>query len=267
MPPTTPLPASITNKIKSRDQAVKWFTQLKEVRYFSAYCCDIDSDGIMGVAKEPVARVDIGPNPVCLGESIDWDLRDSYAPGSTISAWEIDFGDGEDDSGANITTAFGSHTYAAIGSYTVTITIEEGLGKSQEVTREINVVDCTEPPVTWAYVATDGQGVYFRELPDGAWTAKNKGLSGDDLFIRSLVMKPGSQFKNVNSQEIWIATLGGVFKTTNGGDSWDKIDFPEPSNNEFLDPNPVSLDELDWHHIVFDPIDEDTIYIVASREE
>lgn len=267
MPPTTPLPSSITNKIKSRDQAVKWFTNLKEVRYFSAYCCDIDSDGIMGVSKEPVAIVDIGPNPVCLGEEIDWDITQSYAPGSTISAWEIDFGDGNDDSGATIGTASGSHIYAAIGSYTVTITVEEGLGKTQEVTREINVVDCSLPPVTWAYAATDGSGVYFRELPSGAWTAKNKGLTGDALSIRSLVMRPGADLTNPNSHEIWIATLDGIFKTTNGGGTWDKIEFPEPSNQEFLDPDPTSIEELDWHHIVFDPNDSEIIYIIASRTE
>jgi len=265
---TTPtLPLSIVNKITAHNQAVKWFAYLKEVRVFSAYCCNIDSDSIMGVAKQPVPVVDISPNPVCLGDEIDWDLTDSYAPGSTISAWSINFGDGGSDSGANINTALGTHTYAAIGSYTVTIVIEEGTGRNTTMTREVNVVDCTEPPLKWIYISTDGQGVWFldRSTESNVWEERNSGLVGDALYVRSLVMRPGQDHLSDGSHEMWIATKGGIYRTFNSGHSWEKVPMGNPSNLEFLDLVATTEDELDWIHIVFDPIDKDTIYIEAKR--
>lgn len=265
---TTPaLPASIITKLKARTQAVRWSAQLKEVRTFSAYCCDINSDGIMGVAKQPVPIVNINPNPVCLGEAIDWDLTDSYAPGSTVSAWEIDFGDSSSSSGASIAAAFGSHTYAAIGTYTVTVTITEGLGKTTNMTREVNVVDCSSPPQRWLYASTDGQGVWFLDLNAGSttWEARNSGLTGDALYVRSLVMRPGQDHLSDGSHEMWAATKGGVYRTFNSGLNWDKVSMGDPSNLEFLDLVATEESELDWIHIVFDPIDRDTIYIEAKR--
>lgn len=265
---TTPaLPAGIINKLSARTQAVRWDAWLKEVRVFSAYCCNIDSDGIMGVAKQPVPIVYISPNPVCLGESMDWDLSSSYAPGSTISAWSIDFGDETDDSGASIGSASGTHTYAAAGSYTVTVVITEGLGKTATMTREVNVVDCSTPPQRWLYASTDGEGVWFLDLNAGSttWEERNSGLTGNALYVRSLVMKPGQDHLSDGSHEMWAATLDGVYKTTDSGLHWSKVSMGDPSNNEFLDSPEATEDELDWIHIVFDPIDKDTIYIEAKK--
>jgi hypothetical protein len=66
---TPPLPASITDKIKARNQSVVWSAILKEVRYFAAFICNIDSDIIMGVTASPVLFIDVSPNPVCLGSA------------------------------------------------------------------------------------------------------------------------------------------------------------------------------------------------------
>lgn len=267
MPATPTLPAGIVNKISARNQAVRWTVTLKEVRVFSAYCCNIDSDSIMGVAKQPVPIVSISPNPVCLGESIDWDLTDSYAPGSTISSWEIDFGDASSDTGASIGTAFGSHTYAAVGEYTVTVTIEEGTGRNTTITREVNVVDCSEPPVRWVYASTYGEGVWFldRNAGDTTWQSRNNGLTGDALHVNSMVMKPGQSHLPDGSHEIWIATVGGVYKSENSGKSWSQVPMGDPSNAEFGDVPSAIEDELNWIHIVFDPVDANTIYIEAER--
>lgn len=265
---TTPaLPAALIDKIKARSQAVRWDVWLKEVRIFSAHCCNINSDGIMGVAKQPVPVVSISPNPVCLSEAVDWDLTDSYAPGSTISNWLINFGDSSSDTGASIGTASGSHTYAAVGSYTITVTITEGLGKTTTMTREVNVVDCSTPPQRWLYASTDGQGIWFLDLNAGSttWAQRNNGLTGDALYVRSLVMRPGQDHLSDGSHEMWAATKDGIYRTKNSGKNWDKINLSEPSNLEFGDSPAATLTELDFHHIVFDPIDKDTIYITASK--
>ena len=154
---TPPLPTSIINKIKARNQSVRWTAILREVREFRAYCCNIDSDAIMNVSKEPVVILTLSPNPICIGTAMAWDFTGSYAPGSTITSYSIDFGDSNSDSGIS-----GTHTYAAAGTYTVTATVAEGTGLTQTVEEEVNVVDC---PLLLGniYAATDGSGVYYFE--------------------------------------------------------------------------------------------------------
>lgn len=156
---TPPLPVAIINRIKARNQSVRWAAILREVRQFRAYCCNVDSDTIMGVSKEPVAIMTISPNPVCLGSAISWSFVGSYAPGSTVTAYSINFGDGNTD---NVIS--GNHTYADAGTYTITGTVTEGGGGSQTVTQQINVIDCSDSLLlNNIYASTDGSGVYYWE--------------------------------------------------------------------------------------------------------
>lgn len=154
---TPPLPVAIINQIKARNQSVRWAAVLREVREFRAYCCNIYSDDIMGVSKEPVVILTLSPNPICLGNAMAWDFTGSYAPSSTVVSRDIDFGDSSTDSGVS-----GSHVYAAAGTYTVTATVMDGLGVSQTVTEEVNVIDCTDTNLLDnIYASTDGNGVFY----------------------------------------------------------------------------------------------------------
>lgn len=156
---TAPLPASVTDRIKARNQSVRWTAILREVREFRAYICNIDSDTIMGISYPPIAIVDLSPNPVCLSSAMAWDLSGSYAPGDTISSYAIDFGDSNDDTGQS-----GSHTYAAAGTYTVTSTIVTNAGLTITATDEVNVIDCSDPLLLdYIYATTDGSGVFYFE--------------------------------------------------------------------------------------------------------
>lgn len=265
---TPPLSAGLIAQLSARTQAVRWTVTLKEVRQFRAYCCNIDSDGIMGVAKEPVIIADIGPNPVCEGSAISWDLTDSYAPGSTISAWEIDFGDGNSDTGASIGSASGSHTYADAGTYTITIEVEEGTGRTQTATAEITVVECSEPPLDWTYLSTYGEGVFFIDWTADApeWVERNTSLSGDALYVNSMVLRPGDWRKATTQHELWIATNGGVFRSQDGGRSWDEMILPDPSNTEFEDSPPATVGELSFKCVRYDPTDSSVVYVEAHKE-
>lgn len=163
--PTPPLPGAILAKIRARQQSVRFATVLREIRQFRAYCCNIDSDYIMGVSKEPVVILDISPNPVCLSAdsvpaaTINWDFAGSYAPGSSITSYDIDFGDLSSDTGIS-----GSHSYSAAGTYTVIGTVEEGGGLSQSIEIEVNVIDCSDLLLLeYIYASTDGGGVYYWE--------------------------------------------------------------------------------------------------------
>lgn len=274
MPSTPPFPASMLSKLQARQQAVRWKATLKEVRQFRAYCCDIDATSIMGIAKEPVIFANISPTVVCLGESISWDISDSYAPGSTLTTWSVDFGDDSGSTGgatfpSDITS--GAYTYTAVGTYTIEIYIEEGLGKNQTSEVEVSVVECADGPIVgelWSYASTGGSGVYYIDWSEASptWVAKNTGLEGDALTVRSMVMKPSSRSKSTANHEIWIATLDGVYRTENGGNSWGKVVMGDPSNLEFGDSAAATEDELDWRKVVFDPTDEDTVYVLATKE-
>jgi hypothetical protein len=156
---TPPLPVAITNQIKARNQSVRWAAILREVREFRAYVCNIDSDVIMGVSVPPVAIVSLTPNPICLGSAMAWDLSGSYAPGSSISTYAIDFGDSNDDTGQS-----GSHTYAVAGTYTVTSTIISAAGVTTIAENEVNVIDCSSTLLLNSiYASTDGSGVFYWE--------------------------------------------------------------------------------------------------------
>ncbi len=158
---TPPIPAAIVAKIKARNQSVRFVAVLREVRQFRSYCCNIDSDTLMGVSKEPVVILTVTPNPVCLGNALVADTTGSYAPGSTITNRRVDFGDSTVVDPAGVSE---SHTYAAAGEFTITVTITEGGGTTQTVTAEINVIDCTDTLLLQnIYAATDGQGVFYFE--------------------------------------------------------------------------------------------------------
>ncbi len=131
---TAPLPQNIIDRITARNQSVRFVAVLREVREFRAYCCNIDSDAIMNVSKEPVGILTLTPNPICLGSSMAWDFTGSHAPGSTITARNINFGDTNTDSGVS-----GTHTYVTAGTFTVTATITEGGGTTQTITEEVYV--------------------------------------------------------------------------------------------------------------------------------
>lgn len=156
---TLPLPQAIIDKIKARNQSVRWVSVLREVRQFRSYCCNINSDGIMGVSKEPVVILTLSPNPICLGSSMAWDFTGSYAPGSTVTNRAINFGDTNTDTGVS-----GSHTYATAGTFTVTATVTEGGGTTQTIEEEINVIDCSDSLLLGnIYASTDGNGIFFWE--------------------------------------------------------------------------------------------------------
>ncbi len=156
---TPPLPPSITDRIKARNQSVRWTAILKEVRQYRAYVCNIDSDTIMGVSVSPSIIMILSPNPICLGSAMAWDLSGSYAPGSSISSFAIDFGDTNTDTGQS-----GSHTYGSAGTFTVTATVVTAAGLTQTILAEVNVFDCSSPLLLNSiYASTDGSGVFYFE--------------------------------------------------------------------------------------------------------
>lgn len=259
--PTPAIPESTLDRMQSGHQAVRWRFVLGLTFQFRAFCCDIDSDGIMGVAKQPVPVLSITPNPVCLGDAIAWDLSDSYAPGSAIVSYAIDM-----DDGTQYFVASGNHTYGAVGTYTVVATVAEGLGKSQTLEYEVEVIDCTEGLlVGWVYASLDGDGVWYYDMDSATWTERNNGLTGSALNVNSLALRPGDKRLPNTVHQMFAATDDGLYRTYNGGRSWSKLNLPDPSNDEFADAPAATIDELVFHKVVYSREDPDLLWALASK--
>lgn len=263
--PTPPFPQDLLDRMKSTTQSVRWSVEFGLVRQFRAYCCNIDSDTIMGVTKEPVPLVDISPSPVCLGNSITVTITNSYAPGSSVTTKAIDFGDSTViDPAGNTET----HTYVTTGIFTIEVTVRETGGDEQTTQTQILVEDCTESGtepgiVGYIYVAADGNGVWYW---DGAsWNDRSLNLIGSQKNVNYIVQQPGTKHLQDINHILLIATDNGILRTFDGGRSWEKIALPDPSNAEFADAPAVVIAELAFYWVDYDPTDVTIIYAMGVK--
>ena len=91
------------------------------------------------VKKYPVAVIEL-TNKTNLTVTVSG--FDSYAlDGKTIVNYTWDFGDGMNASGANVT-----HTYAANGTYTITLTVTDSDGLSNATAHDVTVTQQVTPP-------------------------------------------------------------------------------------------------------------------------
>ena len=82
----------------------------------------------------------------------DFDASTSDDPDGTIASYEWDFGDGGTDAGETVT-----HTFAAPGTYPVTLTVTDDDNAEHSVTEDVTVTDDAPPEITFVGAA-DGTG-------------------------------------------------------------------------------------------------------------
>jgi gliding motility-associated-like protein len=85
-------------------------------------CTDVTTHIVNTIYAEPQAAFTY-PAEVCLGDAANF-IDNSAAPGSTVTQWAWNFGDGSPISSVQSP----SHTYAAAGTYTVTLNITSAAG-------------------------------------------------------------------------------------------------------------------------------------------
>jgi PKD repeat protein len=74
--------------------------------------------------SQAVANCQVSPTNVSLGQAANFDGSNSQgSPGSSVVTWAWDFGDGMQAMGPQA-----SHTYAAAGTYTASLTVTDSLG-------------------------------------------------------------------------------------------------------------------------------------------
>ncbi len=97
------------------------------------------------------------------------------------------------------------------------------------------------------------------------WTARNTGLTGSFLNVNFITFQPGTKHLPNENHELFIATDGGVLRTTNGGRNWAQLTLPDPSNAEFADDPAATVDELTFHWIALDFITASVLYVLAAK--
>jgi len=113
-------------------------------------CTSTRDEAILQRSYCPItASLDASPSSGCSGMTVYFTDTSTTAAGG-ISAWWWEFGDG-----GSASTANPSHTYATVGSYTVTLTATNTAGCSDSVTRpEYVTVDREGPVCTVTVLAT-----------------------------------------------------------------------------------------------------------------
>lgn len=89
----------------------------------------------VGAGQPTKADFTVSPSDPLPGQTVFFDGRASTTPeGVTITAWEWTFGDGGSGSGSQV-----SHTYAAEGTYTVTLVVTDSRGQTARTTKSVPV--------------------------------------------------------------------------------------------------------------------------------
>jgi PKD repeat protein len=93
--------------------------------------------------QPPTAAFIVSPSPALVGQTVTFNGTGSVDPDGTIAAYTWSFGDGMTSSGSST-----SHAYAAAGTYTATLTVQDNSGATASTTRPVVVsAPSNQPPV------------------------------------------------------------------------------------------------------------------------
>jgi PKD repeat protein len=108
-----------------------------------------DMCGPFGICPQPGGPSTAAFTSTCTGLSCNFDASTSTAPGSSITSYAWTFGDG-----SSASTATPSHSYAAVGSYPVSLTVTNAQGQTASVTHQVDV--SIGAPAAIVFVAATG---------------------------------------------------------------------------------------------------------------
>ncbi|MCX6099700.1 MAG: PKD domain-containing protein, partial [Candidatus Bipolaricaulota bacterium] len=93
--------------------------------------------------QPPTASFTVSPSPALVGQTVTFNGTGSVDPDGAIVAYTWSFGDGMTSSGSSA-----SHAYAAAGTYTATLTVQDNTGATASTTRSVVVsAPSNQPPV------------------------------------------------------------------------------------------------------------------------
>lgn len=240
---TTPFSDEFTNRLRT-PTAWRFEATLGQVFTPRFFCCTDPNDLGLAEGKNPVAVIELSPNPALVGESVSFDGSNSYDPDGSIVGYEWTF---ESASTLSSASASGTNSWLTPGSYEVSLVVEDGTGLKSAPARVI--IEVAEP--VGAYFIGTSTGVYFTQDGGENFVAKNDGLTGDALTVNDVKIDPWTQHLPHGQKTVWIATGDGVYASNDGGDSWTKKSDDVTVPNDFGDSPAPMGDDLTFESLLF----------------
>lgn len=245
--PTHPFSSTLVTKLAG-PTAWRFDSELGEIFTPYFWCCDSPNTLGITAGKDPTARIELSPNPAFVGETVSYAGTLSYDPDGSVTGYAWTFEGHTPSSG---TASAGTLNYGTAGYYNIQLIVTDGTGNESAPARVQLVV---VPGAFAGYTATTS-GVYYSDGTSPiTWTAKNTGLSGDDLISYDVTVDPATQILDEASKRVWRCGVGNVLYSPDGGGTWyDKT--PSVVTNTWGDaPAPTAADltfrEFGWYGIL-----------------
>jgi len=120
----------------------------------------------------------------------------SYDPDGTIVSWDWNFGDGGTSTAQNPV-----HTYASSGTYSVTLTVTDDEGATDDITQDVTVSDGTTPEI---YVFDISQ------------TISKRGVNYSSTAVVTIKDSDGNVVPNATVSISWSGVVSGTASGTTG---------------------------------------------------
>jgi hypothetical protein len=220
----------------------------------------------MGISpgKEPVAIIDLDPNPAFVGETVSYDGSSSYDPDGSIVAYAWTF---QGHSPASGTAVSGTLNYGTAGTYNITLTVTDGTSVKSSPARVQLIVNDGELEF---YAATAGSGgVFYSDDAGQTYTAYNDSpATGDQAAAFAVVIDPATQHLPAASRTLWRAgqagtAEGGIFASIDGGATW-VTRRPTSVDNQWSDGTAPAIDDLTFRALQFVGV---RLYAAATWQE
>ena len=250
--PTPPFPADLVDRL-SDPTAWEFNSTIGEVFTPRFFCCDDPNSLGISDGKAPVAIIGLSPSPAYVSENVLFTGTASYDPDGSITAYAWTFEDGTPATG---TVASGTVTWGTAGVYTVELTVTDGTGLQSTPARvQINI-----QPVEFAAYLASSSGVYYSDTLPPSWTAKNTGLSGNDLIVYDVKIDPATQNLAAAEKVVWRCGRGGIQVSDDAGSTWTEKNPASVADTWSDTPDPA-ISDLTFRQLLWAG---DRLYVLAD---
>lgn len=241
--PTSPFSSALVTKLAG-PTAWRFDSDLGEVFTPGFFCCDEPNALGISAGKHPTAIIRLSPNPAYVGETVNYSGTTSYDPDGSITGYAWTF---EGHTPASGTASAGTLNYGTAGLYEIQLIVTDGTGNDSAPAR----VELLVQPGEFSGYAASTSGVYYSDGTSPiTWTAKNTGLSGNDLIEYDVTIDPASQVLDEANKAVWRCGVGNVIFSPDGGATWyDKT--PGSVANTWEDSPAPSTDDLTFRQFLW----------------
>lgn len=127
----------------------------------------------------------------------------------SIASWSWDFGDAGSSSLQNPT-----HAYTNPGSYTVTLTVTDNVGGTDDYSTSVRVVDVDGPSSVYVPTSAADFTALGLTVPDSLWLCQEASGNADDVF-NAMDLTPTGSPTYAQAVTNWTRTAFGFNQTSN----------------------------------------------------